>query len=587
MNPKIEIIGDGKIAAKYIDWAKRRWLNRTGQWFSHTGDCLIQFLHMDNNSGLIRFIEDSSLVGFATHPRSVDTLIVQKYGVDSLFFTDDRRTYIVTGGWAFPETGNLEELSSKYIYPLVDLDNATVIFNDERASHAKTDSMYGNFYAVNPLDSTDIISWKATPTRHGKLVPRTGANITGLEGTSETAAFGSNIYKQGTIYIKAPKVNDYKMVKNGIVEEYNEYAVILGCGWKVIDNIQRLLIVAAYSSAATKTYLTSVWVSYGIPQDGELFDDTSGNGWLEKFSAPGLEVNLPWFISDDGNMIVSSMGDLLDISDIDDIKYHKYSIPTSQYNITYSLDGSTPITWTFDYKNPKGISEAGTTTALNMPIISTGTITKGRRIIESTSDIEYRKDIRGQKPNECKDGQFYLDGVLWNCGGDCPCGVESNDPKPDAKCSSIPGGEYYEVTLQGTGYISGITCSYIKYLPYKTGTWVYFNGTVWYSDGSSVSATESQISTNCLNATLISDDGNTRIYERWSYFTYTLGTYNCPDYADPTPDPYGGIRDITLLGTSSGTRFCPATSTYQPYYIESYGAYRLSCRYTYIYQCSP
>lgn len=73
MPPRIEIIGDAEKAAPFIIWAKREWALREGRWYKHVGTCLIE-LFRSGDTGLIRLLVVTPLMGFAVHPRSSEYL---------------------------------------------------------------------------------------------------------------------------------------------------------------------------------------------------------------------------------------------------------------------------------------------------------------------------------------------------------------------------------------------------------------------------------------------------------------------------------------------------------------------------------
>ena len=196
MQPKIEIIGDAELAAPYIEWAKREWLDQeSGRRFRHVDDCLIEFIK-DGDSGRIRFFPEA-ISGFIAHPRtgSLENLSINLGEVV---------IPIIAGGWDL--TGStLTKFTTKYPFPIIDNDNASLSISQDKITVTLLgeSSNYGNYYLIN---GDEIISWKGAPNRHARF--SSGFSIPGID-TSERSysGFTEKIYSKGLLLGNGPSVD--------------------------------------------------------------------------------------------------------------------------------------------------------------------------------------------------------------------------------------------------------------------------------------------------------------------------------------------------------------------------------------------
>lgn len=523
------------------------------------------------------FVVQITPTGFATHPRSMHGFKVVRYDDDS-WLSEPLRAYLIPGGWAPDKTGVLKPLvNSDLLYPNSDPDNATLLISgetDPAGEFMAGQSSYGNFYAVDPQDPSNIITWKATPTRHGKLLYGVGPQISGVDGNLEVVGFTPRIYKGGKVYMMGPKVNQAVSV-DGLA---NPYGIIMGCAFR--DGATLAVVAYTKHVGPSPARVLSVWTTTGVPANGEVYGQTP-TGWREWFYTPHGDKNLPWFISDDGKHAVCSTGDELDITNLETISFtpHIPSIGTRSINFN---DDSSDIGWSFNYAEEKVLSEAQG----HMSVSAAGTITKGGRRLVSSSVVSPTTEIRGNLPdNDCADGSLTYKGEQWNCPGDCPCGFEARDPTPPPLCTSILDGVTINRVRYGFGILEGYMCPYTIFVPYHSGSWVFNGGTYWPGG---VATTMTNPATQCSSGAIVStsDDGTTKTVEAWSSFTYNEMETACPEQQSNPPAPYGGIRNVVEISSSSGTQVCPSTHVLEPYTITTYRAERKTCEYTLKYVCS-
>lgn len=202
--PKVEIIGDVEIAAKYLDWAKRQWANKTGRWVSATDDCIISFSNWDG-IGDIKFIVQTT-AGFITTPRTgIVKQVALKDTITGDILTDvNNPRPVVSGGWRLSKEDILTPTNIESVFPLVDGDSTSALVSTDFSDVAFLDQGdYGNAYAINDVDNTDIISWFSIPNRHAGIA---------LQGFSPplgdlSSYYANTLYKKGVVVSVAPLDN--------------------------------------------------------------------------------------------------------------------------------------------------------------------------------------------------------------------------------------------------------------------------------------------------------------------------------------------------------------------------------------------
>lgn len=191
----VEIIGDAKEAAPYIDWAKREFqLLETPKAYRYVGNCLVE-LSNSVDKKLIRFYTDS-LSGFVTHPRSGNVETLSLLG-------GEVKIPIVEGGWGFVDN-KLTKLETRYPFPLIDDDNASLLVSNQKDNTQllNESSSYGNYYLIN---GDEILSWKGVPNRHSSFSKM--FTIPGLDSSERSySGFTENIYSKGVVVGKGPLV---------------------------------------------------------------------------------------------------------------------------------------------------------------------------------------------------------------------------------------------------------------------------------------------------------------------------------------------------------------------------------------------
>lgn len=368
-------------------------------------------------------ITDAPPRGFISHPRTNDVFTVQRYGYG---IYDDRRGYLIAGGWKPAPGGELEEIESEMFFPSSDLDEASFLIRYKGDSVVPSGkflgkrSMYGNFYLVHPQNQNRIISWHSTPTRHGAIV-HGDVTISGLPNNDESPAFSPYIYRNGNLYIKGPKCNEYESPTRG----RNEYALILGCGWREIEYEWHLLAVASY--AANGDYWISVWSTSGRPSDGQLYDaDTRPGGWRERGRWSGGNYHLPWWFSDNGVIAVCSDGSTIDLADIKNPAYGMAAPSVGSLSISQSESGRKE--WTISYSNDNALCESGAIGLIGLPHHVTGTLVCGAKLADVDIHRDDHIDVHGNYPdtanivslgNKRYGLELLYNGEPWSSGG-CP-----------------------------------------------------------------------------------------------------------------------------------------------------------------------
>lgn len=242
--------------------------------------------------------DDVLTTGFICHPRTAD--YYQKYQ----FMQDFPPSNTVAGGFD-TSVWPAKELTTNYVYPMVDADNASyriTIWADKDKTETEflgVSSEYGNFYLKRPEKAEDVISWKGNPSRQVAIYPEYHF-IDGLDGTIENPVFGTWIYSGGKKFLRGPKCNKYTNVITGFS---NQYALILGCGY--CNN--RIVGICGYSDDDGYYFGAFVYV---------------GGEWKTLAKAKQLKYpysGLNWSFSEDGLLAVCTDGSILKIVDNVDI----------------------------------------------------------------------------------------------------------------------------------------------------------------------------------------------------------------------------------------------------------------------------
>lgn len=301
MKPIIEIIGDAELAAPYIEWAKQEWSKQeSARSFKHVGDCLIEFIK-DGDSGYIRFFPEANS-GFIAHPRtgSLENLSINSGEVV---------IPVIAGGWSL--TGStLTKLTTKYPYPLIDSDNASLLVSQDKTtvSLLGEDSNYGNYYLIN---SDEIISWKGAPNRHAQF--SSSFSISGI-GSSERSysGFTEKIYSKGVLLGTGPSVED-------------ALGFIYALGY--FDN-KYIAVVKTQSG-------------FGLWSTVNLANNTL---WEKLIEVPNPIADLPWWFDFSGEFIkaVSSKGDVLTAGGLE-LSATSFLVTSISSDVPYTMSGNKEV----------------------------------------------------------------------------------------------------------------------------------------------------------------------------------------------------------------------------------------------------
>jgi hypothetical protein len=293
-----------------------------------------------------------------------------------------------------------------------------------------------------------------------------------------------------------------------------------------------------------------------------------------------------WFISDDGKQAVNSIGDSFNFDKIDEIGYIKAVVATGSYHITPPNSDTAPVLWSVDYHNSHAICETRGNDIVTLPITASGYISKGRRIGTSDKDETHIVQVHAKGFTNCANGTFVTDGEDVGAIASCPFWATSDDPKPDAVCTSYPDGETYNVTVTGHGSAEGVTCTYTKTIPYKAGTWVFVNQTTWNAAGTATSSDTQTIFD--FTGWTYTTDGTSATYELWQAVSWTTGIVPpCSAAFYPGFDQqgvFGGTRDCTTH--SGGTGVCFGSSPPINYESTIHECTALTGRIKFKYECS-
>lgn len=315
------------------------------------GQNTTRVLNLDGATSIIRVVEDSATIiissesgGVFIHPRAGNIELMTHYewesyqGIGAL--VSKKVLHGVAGGWKDGKT----EITTKYIYPLIDEDNASyTLFKEDGDSEIEGEfsgdsGNYGNLYWWNGREEEPVfLSWKGTPSRHFRL-PST-VSIDGftiqetaspglVEDTPFFTSFGQHIYQDGSILITAPRYNwpysgqDRCFVlgaaqdTEGTVwavmqsDRYNvpRYIVIFSNGHRIIteDSAEiteylsknpRITIVFQKEYETKKGVYTVLW-KFGGPVDGWT--------WIAEWNTG--RQGLPWFGDSTGSYFINPLG---------------------------------------------------------------------------------------------------------------------------------------------------------------------------------------------------------------------------------------------------------------------------------------
>lgn len=276
MKPIIEIIGDADLAAPFVEWAKLEWTKQVSTYtYKHVGDCLIEFIKTETNSRIRFYTEANS--GFILHPRTgtLDSLSINSGEV---------KIPVVSGGWNL--TGStLTKLSTKYPFPLIDSDNASLRVSQDKITTSLLGeaSSYGNYYLIN---GDEIISWKGAPNRHAQFSSR--FSIPGIESSTRSySGFTEKIYSKGDVVGSGPLVAGAFGFIYALAFFENKYIAVI----------------------KTKTG-TGLWTSTNLANNAL---------WEKLIEVSEPLPDLPWWFDFSSGFIkaVSSKGDILTISGLE------------------------------------------------------------------------------------------------------------------------------------------------------------------------------------------------------------------------------------------------------------------------------
>jgi hypothetical protein len=257
-----------------------------------------------------------SIAGIIFHPRSgkITQIAYTEYTANELGSNPvSRYTPGVVGGWA----NGVTPLTTGYVFPLVDEDNASFVLNAKDSGlFSGSEGNYGNLYWSN---GATTLSWRGTPTRHFRLpnsieIPGISTFETSVHGlwedTPQYTTFGTNLYQGGIVLAKAPH---YSWPYNGS-----------GVGGQC-------LILGAMQDTKGIIYIVTQSDHYNAPESVKLGDTdhplTKSGFWLTLWKSGSQldkwdlisEFNygrngLPWFGNSNGTEFVCSNGDRLTAS---------------------------------------------------------------------------------------------------------------------------------------------------------------------------------------------------------------------------------------------------------------------------------
>lgn len=314
------------------------------------------------------------LTGVIMHPRSgpIENLHYTEYVAGPYGSMPESRHFPgVMGGW---ERGK-KLLTTQYIYPLVDNDNASFakgslttkylednvparrVINDKFSGFV-TPGVYGNLYWDNGAaydtetkkwDKSYVsFSWRGTPTRHFRLpgnidIPGFSTFETStpgmIEDTPVYTAFGTALYQGGKLLKYAPTYS-WPYNSTGV----RGRCLILGA---MQDDTKAIYIIThsdryyAPGGVAKPGFYLMLWTSKITKIEGKIRVD----GWELIYEANYKRNGLPWFGNKAGKSFKCGNGDKIDITvevveDGDDI-------------VTASFTGYQRGSWTYKEKATK------------------------------------------------------------------------------------------------------------------------------------------------------------------------------------------------------------------------------------------
>jgi len=292
-------------------------------------DCLV-FCYCSQTYSKAYILENKNR-GIITHPRSGD-IIDMSYDI---YVQDDLGSHVekgytkgIVGGWKDGE----ELLTTEYIFPLVDEDNASYLIEGSGASFLNDSSNYGNLFWYNADDENPMfISWKGTPTRHFRLA--NNINIPGLS-TQETASVGviednpifttftPKIYLEGNLYLEAPEWNWAYLSDN-------KQCLVLGACVNKEDGLVYIVTQSDHYNAPANVWITEsgkrvegdsapnepIAFHKEVPKLGiytTLWKEGSQvDGWDFISEHPTGRLGLPFYANIEGTSFTCSNGDML------------------------------------------------------------------------------------------------------------------------------------------------------------------------------------------------------------------------------------------------------------------------------------
>lgn len=350
MSPKIEVIGDVEQTSIYIPWAKQQWLLREGHWYKHVGDCLIEFSRM-GEVGYIRLILDNKPQGFVTHPRS---------GTESVFSFEggETRVGVLSGGW--DEEKQYAEITPIEYFPFNDDIKGNAVYDVDKPQAEYASVKYGNLSWSNE-DSTTILSWKGTPSRHF-AIPNSVAIPTfyQIDDVSPSVfgdvigytCFGPNVYSSGEVLATLPtypwELGQGWVLGVGASEQYL-YVICYenrrhcpGYEFRIERNSEFIRLIYAADKGAATAQLESgeeiasetMLGTFGYPtvvyRLGGLIQ-----GWTRMAQFESGRLGLPYFFDIQGLVATSSLGHKITING-DEVTYVANSFPKCVWNKSYN-----------------------------------------------------------------------------------------------------------------------------------------------------------------------------------------------------------------------------------------------------------
>lgn len=417
---------------------------------------------------------------------------------------------IVRGGW----DSTLTYFDSDYIYPILDDHKGTAVIDPKLSKVEFINYDYGNYYIVNSLDTTEIVSWKGPPAKHIPI-NQLSFNISGIEATDESSSFDKYIYKAGEQYLLSPKCNDYL---NALTQYKNEYGLVLGCGF----NNNKLLVVVAYTVSAPQGAVdmtpygpyVALWIYNGATPDPQTknSDNIRVDGWERLAKAkwyPYPYNTVPWSFNASGTSAVSSDGDMCTIT-------YDSGVYTASFNITTDTSG----------KN--------TNLIIGQRIISGGNIGSG---FDSIRDTSFTRQVEDKFFGYCDDDLLHMKVKVDNFSAHV---TQQTSSWNDVATSTDIRSPYRPDEIRIAGDLDVLSAS------------IFSNGASWAIEGCPVQFTWSvsgPVSFTCLNDNC------------WAIrLTYDDPTKCVAPNRDGTPRTVDFTATVTALGITA-TRYWSITSS--------------------------